>query len=112
LFQIPLDLSLPFTGAAGKFKSINTSTPALAKDFDPELGVLSLITSDRRFIRLLINGSDQTSEAVAMSKYLSECAELDSEGGTTFGTFARTGNYWVFGNDLRQSKQVNLLVYG
>ena len=78
---------------------------ALARDFDPENGILSYIDSlDKKFVQKKIihkfgRFNDFEVVDVPISDELKLALELDSYGVTRFATFARYENYWIFGDD-------------
>ena len=79
--------------------------PALARDFDPENGILSYIDSiDRKFVQKKIihkfgRFNDFEVEDVPISDELKSALELNNQGVTRFATFARYENFWIFGDD-------------
>ena len=78
---------------------------ALARDFDPENGVLSYIDSkDRKFVQKKIvhrfgRFNDFEVIDLPISQELKNVLELDEQGVTRFATFARYENFWIFGDD-------------
>lgn len=72
---------------------------AIARDFDRDLHILRFISPERNFNILKINSEDLTITDGQVSTEWKKALELDPQGVTRFATFARDGDFWVFGND-------------
>ena len=121
LLEVDLEAK-DYASAVGVLSSKTVKTidqfPAVARDYNQESSILSMIDStDQRFKQALISEkwtNQQTTLVLEItdsdvSDSMKIAMELDEDGVTKFHIFERLGNVWVFAADKSEAPKVTVL---
>ena len=112
------DYSTAVGGLQGKTVKKIDEFPAVARDYNQERSILSMIdSSDQRFKQAIISETwtnEQTTlileiEDSVISESMKIAMELDEDGVTKFHMFKRLGDVWVFADDQSDKPKVTVL---